>query len=91
MQQAELEKLMEECSADAVRAAHEEFINWVAVFFFVWMAIYRDHIVVAVHVVIRGGSNIRPMRFDVTEMQAPGLVTGFGDELHRPIGHIGGF
>src|SRR4029450_7400506 len=44
-----------------------------------------------VHITIRRRRDIGPVWFDVTQMQAPGMLTGFANVLHGTIGHVGRF
>ena len=50
---------------------------------------HRLHLLRTIHVVIRRWRDIGPVRLDVTEMQAPGLVAGGANEIHRAVRHVG--
>ena len=51
----------------------------------------RDDVLGAIHVVIRRRHNVGPMRFDIGQVQAPGLVSGSVDEFHGACGRVGRF
>ena len=40
---------------------------------------------------VRGRGNVRPVGFDVTQMQAPGLIPELIDPIHGPVGHVCSF
>ena len=52
-----------------------------------------DDMPFVIHVVIRGGHDIGPMRFDIAEVADPRAAIGLRllHEIHGPVGHVGGF
>ena len=75
--------------APAVLMGHEGGMDRMRVPALVLVPVRGDDGIGAVEAVIGRGRDIGPVRLDVGEMEAPGLLALLADELHRPPGHVG--
>ena len=76
---------------EAFLMVHERIQNRMRILFFCIIPIGFQNRFRTIKPMVRGWGNVRPVGFDVTQMQAPGLIPELIDPIHGPVGHVCSF